>query len=223
MTPISIAFVDDHPILLAGIVQIFGSNAGFKTLGFGKCADDALDIAVRLQPDVLVLDLNMPGKVLETISEVARNHVKTRILVFTAVTGVDHATNVLEAGAHGYVLKGSSEDELVHAARAVHSGETFISPSFATKVIAGLRTASLRRATAVALRLSSREEQIMRLLLRGNTNREIAAALSISDKTVKHYMTVLMQRLNVRNRIEVVLAAQEMGIETSSAALPAMN
>lgn len=122
----------------------------------------------------------------------------------------------LEAGALGYVLKGSTFEELTEAIRVVHGGDTCITPSFASKVIAGLRMASLRRQAARAIRLSAREEQVLRLLLRGNTNKEIALALSISDKTVRHYMTVPMQKLNARNRIEVVLAAQELRIAPAS-------
>ncbi len=223
MSPISIAFVDDHPILLAGLGHLFEKDPGFKVVGFGNNADDIVEIAGRLSPDIIVVDINMPGKVLESINLTSRTYPKTKLLAFTAVTNVDLATSTMEAGALGYVVKGSGADELLMAVRAVHAGETFISPGFAGKLVSGLRTAGLRRERADALRLSSREEQIMRLLLRGATNREIAAALSISDKTVKHYMTVLMQRLNVRNRIEVVLAAQEMGMEATQSGRQKLN
>lgn len=223
MTAISIAFVDDHPILLAGLGHLFEADSDYVVLGFGSNADDVLDIAQRLSPEIIVVDLSMPGKVLEAITTIAKSCPRTRILVFTAVTSVDHAASALEAGAMGYVLKGSGREELLHAIHTVHAGELFISPGFAGKLVAGLRTATLRRAKAAALRLTIREEQIMRLLLRGMTNREIATALSISDKTVKHYMTVLMQRLNVRNRIEVVLAAQEMGLEAGQLSRGKLN
>ncbi|MGO4917862.1 LuxR C-terminal-related transcriptional regulator, partial [Pseudogemmobacter sp. W21_MBD1_M6] len=126
---------------------------------------------------------------------------------------VDHAVAALEAGARGYVLKGSSEDDLIEAIHAVHAGNTYITADFAAKVVSGLHTASLRRASAAALRLSTREEQVLGLLLRGNTNLEIAEALSLSDKTVKHYMGMLMKTLKARNRVEVVLNAQQLGLE----------
>lgn len=215
MTSTSIAFVDDHPILLSGVTHLFSANSEFRTVGVGTCAADILEIAKRDAPNVIVVDLNMPGKVLDSIAELVRQGAKTKVLVFTAMTSVDYAVAALEAGAMGYVLKGSSEEELIQAIRAVHEGDTYITPSFAAKVVTGLRTASLRRATAAALRLTSREEQVLRLLLQGKTNREIAEALSISDKTVKHYMSMLMQRLNARNRIEVVLTAQELGMEAA--------
>jgi DNA-binding NarL/FixJ family response regulator len=213
---ISVAFVDDHPVLLSGIAALFAGIEDFDIVGTGNCARDAVEIAAKHQPNVVIADLNMPGKVLEAIAEISRDGQNTKIIAFTAATGIDTAIAALEAGALGYVLKGSTFEELTDAIRVVHGGDTYITPSFASKVIAGLRTASLRRATAQAIRLSVREEQVLRLLLRGNTNKEIAQVLSISDKTVKHYMTVLMQKLNVRNRIEVVLAAQELEIDRAA-------
>ena len=221
--PISIAFVDDHPVLLAGIEHLFKSNPDFLPVGLGACALDALKIARNTRPDILVIDLNMPGNVLETIAEIVREKLPTKILVFTAVTSIEPAIAVLEVGAKGYVLKGSSEQDLIVAIRAIQSGETYITPSFATKVVSGLHAASLQRTSAAALRLSTREEQVLRLVLRGKTNREIATALSLSDKTIKHYMGVLMQRLNARNRIEVVLTAQGLGMEVDAIPRPALN
>jgi DNA-binding NarL/FixJ family response regulator len=123
---------------------------------------------------------------------------------------VDSAIRALDAGASGYVLKGSSAHELIQAIESVCRGETYITQSFASQVIAGLRNAGLRRAAAEAVRFSIREDQIVRLLLRGLTNKAIAISLKISEKTVKNYMTILMQKLNARNRLEVVIAAQKM-------------
>ena len=116
----------------------------------------------------------------------------------------------LTSSSNGYVLKGSSAQELIQAIEAVRHGETYITQSFASQVIAALRNASLRRVAAEAVRFSIREDQIVRLLLRGKTNKEIAIALKISEKTVKNYMTILMQKLNARNRLEVVIAAQAL-------------
>lgn len=212
MDKISVAFVDDHPVLLTGLEALFKAEDKFDVKAVGCCADDALEIAKTHEPNVIIVDLNMPGKVLEAISRISARHRATRVLAFTASTSVENAIAALEAGCRGYVLKGSSQDDLSEAITKVHSNDTYITPGFSNKVIGGLRTAALRRATAQSCRLSTREEQVVALLLRGKTNKEIADKLSISDKTVKHYMTVLMQKMNVRNRIEVVLAAQEMGI-----------
>lgn len=223
MKPISVAFVDDHPVLLCGIAHLFKSNPDFHTVGIGHCSGDVVEITRRQQPDVIVVDLTMPGNILDAIAEIVKDRLPTRIVAFTAVTAVEPAIAVLEAGAKGYVLKGSSEQDLIAAICAVHNGETYITPGFAATVVAGMRTAALRRSSAAALRLSTREEQVLRLVLRGKTNREIGTVLALSDKTIKHYMGVLMQRLNARNRIEVVLTAQELGMQSEVAQRPLMN
>jgi DNA-binding NarL/FixJ family response regulator len=151
----------------------------------------------------------MPGNTLEAIRKVAASRPKSRILAFTASQSIDTAVAVLEAGAAGYALKGISLDELAEAITRVHGGEAYITPSFAAKVVMALReNASRQREQRIVF--SRREEQVLRLLLNGCTNREIAEAMRISEKTVKHYMSMLMQKLNARNRLEVVLAAQSL-------------
>jgi DNA-binding NarL/FixJ family response regulator len=175
----------------------------------GKSAQDVVDIAATSKPDVLVLDLNMPGRVLEAIATVAGRGQDTRLVAFTASTCIDTAIATLDAGVQGYVLKGSSIEELTEAIRQVKAGETYVTPSLAAKLMERLRKAS-RPQSGTVVSFSRREEEVLRLLLRGCTNKEIADALSISDKTVKHYMTVLIQKLQVRNRVEVVLAVKEL-------------
>lgn len=211
MSAISIAFVDDHPILLEGIVSVFSRSSELNIVAKGYTTEDALKIAETHSPDILVVDLSMPGDIFEAISKISGRQSNTKVIAFTAATGIDQAVRALDAGACGYVLKGSTADDLLNAVHAVRTGETFITQGFAGKVIAALRNASLRKAAVQAIKLSIREEQIVRLLMRGRTNREIAEQLHISEKTVKHYMTVLMQKLNVRNRLEVVIAAQKLG------------
>ncbi|MBN7756647.1 response regulator transcription factor [Nitratireductor aquimarinus] len=206
---VSVAFIDDHPVLLKGLVGMFASLRRFKVVEQGQCAQDAVSISTSVHPDLLLIDLNMPGDAfgaIRTIQEVAPD---TKVLVFTASSGIDHAVRALEAGARGYVLKGSTDEDLFAAIDSIVAGETFITPSLAAKVIASLRNQSLER-SAQPLKLTVREDQIVRLLLCGRTNKEIALQLQIAEKTVKHYMTTLMQKLNARNRVEVVIAAQKL-------------
>ncbi|MCQ0969903.1 response regulator transcription factor [Paracoccus sp. TK19116] len=205
----TVAFVDDHPVLLSGVCQLFAGSGEFKVVAVGKSAVDVVDIAANSKPDVLVLDLNMPGRVLEAIAAVAGQGNRTKLLAFTASTCIDTAMATLDAGVQGYVLKGSSIEELTEAIRQVQAGETYVTPSLAAKLMDRLRKAS-RPKSAADVSFSRREEEVLRFLLRGCTNKEIADALSISDKTVKHYMTVLIQKLQVRNRVEVVLAVKEL-------------
>lgn len=224
MGKISIAFVDDHPILLGGLVSIFSENRRFNVAATGRCASDAIDVLKRAKVDVILLDLNMPGDAFDAIARIRQLSPETHVIAFTASAGIDHAVRALEAGAAGYVLKGSTDEELTQAIEMVLSGGTFITPSFAGKVIGALRSVSLQKTSASKVKLSVREDQIVRLLLLGRTNKEIAQRLHISEKTVKHYMTVLMQKLRARNRVEVVLAVQELTGYTGAvnAASPAL-
>lgn len=210
MASADLALFDDHPVLLRGLAAILSECREFNVVGTGSCASDALSVATARNVDVAIVDLGMPGNVFEAIQSLRATSPDTKILVFTASVAIDHAVRALEAGAHGYVLKGGTIDELTDAIHAVMKGDTYLTQSFAVKVISALRNASARKAALQAARLSLREEQVVRLLLRGKTNREIADSLAISEKTVKHYMSILMQKLHARNRIEVVLAAQKL-------------
>ncbi|MGO4353516.1 response regulator [Rhizobium sp. RAF36] len=207
---ISVAFVDDHPILLDGLVNLYSAKEDLRVTARGQNAIDALKIVEEHRPDVLVTDLSMPGDTLAALELIQKNYEGTKVVVFTATANIDTAIQVLNLGVCGYVLKGSTARDLYEAIKTVHDGSTFITPGFATKVILSMKTAEVRRKAQMQKRLSAREEQIVNYLLQGKTNREIASMLDISEKTVKHYMTILMQKLDARNRVEVVLAAQKL-------------
>lgn len=200
-------------MLLDGLGLIFSSTPDYEVVAKGRCADDAVSIAERLQPDVLIIDLSMPGNAFEAIQKIVASAPAVKIIAFTAIASVEYAVRALEAGARGYVLKGSTVDELAQALASVLAGETYVTPIFASKVITALRNASRRSVEAEAVKLSIREGQIVKLLLRGCTNKEIGEDLQISEKTVRHYMTLLMRKLNVRNRVEAVIAAQRLSAE----------
>lgn len=210
MSAVSIGLVDDHPLMIEGIVSLLSRAPELKVLSTGSTAKDIIDISLRFHPDVIIVDLSMAGDVYEAIATSVRLAPTTKVVAFTAAVGVNSAIRALDAGASGYVLKGSSAQELIQAVESVRLGETYITQSFASQVIAALQNKSLRRKAAEAVRFSIREEQIVRLLLRGKTNKAIAIALKISEKTVKNYMTILMQKLHARNRLEVVIAAQKL-------------
>ena len=211
MSTVSIALVDDHPLMVEAVAALFSRAPGFHLLATGTTASDVIDICARHKPDVLVSDLSMSGNVYAAIATVVKNIPTTKIVAFTAATGVDTAIRALDAGANGYVLKGSNSSELLQAIDCVRRGETYITQNFASQVIAALRDTSLRRIAAEAVNLTIRETQIVRLLLRGQTNKEIAIALKISEKTVKHYMTNVLRKLHVRSRVEaaVMVARRE--------------
>lgn len=211
MQAVSIAFVDDHPTLLEGLRAIFSRRNGYKVVATGGCCNTALDIAVNYKPDIIILDLNMPGNAFECIRRMRNLAPEIKIIAFTASSGINHAIDALQAGASGYVLKGSSLESLTEAIDAVMAGETYITKGFATKVIAALTSPQ-----GAKIKLSAREEQIVALLLESRTNREMAEELHLSEKTIKNYMSLLMQKLKVRNRVGLVMAARGMPLASAS-------
>jgi two-component system nitrate/nitrite response regulator NarL len=203
---IRIAFVDDHPILLEGLTSLYHRKANLDVVATGQSASDAVKIAEDHRPDVIVMDLSMPGDCSEAIGHILAAYPLIKLVVFTASNSVRPAAALLEAGISGYVLKGASAADLHKAIEDAYAGQTYITPAFATKVIVSMKTAQLRQKTQVSRRLHHREEQIMRGVMEGGSNKEIGKRLNISEKTVKHYMTSLMSKLHVRNRLELVLA-----------------
>jgi DNA-binding NarL/FixJ family response regulator len=187
---------------------LFAANQSFDVVASGKTAGEARQIADAHRPDVLFMDLSMPGDVFSAISEIARRFERTKVVVFTAFSSVDSAMRALEAGATGFVLKGALASELIDAVKHVMRGEMFITQQYASQVLSGLRSRAQRESESRGVKLNVREKQIVDYLVQARTNREIASSLSISEKTVKRYMTNLMLKLHARNRVEVAVQAQ---------------
>jgi two-component system nitrate/nitrite response regulator NarL len=223
MNSVSVALVDGHPVTIEGLTHVLATQGAFSVIARGGSARDALAIAERHQPNLIILDLAIPGSAIAAISDITTRYPEIGIVAFTAAPGVDYAVNAMEAGARGYVSKSCLPDELIRAAKAVATGNTYVSQNFAGEVITALRNASVRKIAMQALRLSAREDQIVQFLLGGKTNKEIASRLGLTERTVKHYMTVLMQKLNVRNRVEVVIAAQKLGRDPVGQPDPALG
>ena len=211
MSPISLAFVDDHPVLLEGIINVFKSRPEFRVVATGVSAPDAVMIASTHRPDMIVIDLNMPGDAFDAIAQIKALQIK--VVAFTASVDVDAAIRALEAGASGYVVKGVTAQELISGIQAVLTGETYIAPVFEEKVRAALNDSKTRRIASEAISFSKREHQIVRLLISGKTNKEIAIQLQLKEKTVKHYMTIVMSKLNARNRVQAMMTAQKLNID----------
>ena len=217
MTPTRIAFVDDHPTLLRGMASLFGSDGLYDIVGTGNSADEAVSLAVEKSPDVLVVDLSMPGDVFAAFAEIVERAPRTRLLVFTAFADVDKALRAIDAGAHAYVLKGRPSEDIYEAIAAIKSGEIYVSPGFSQQVMAGFRNRTRREKELASAKLSAREQQIVQCLFEAKTNKEIARTLGLSEKTIKHYMTNLMNKLKVKSRLEVVLAAQGLARDAEDA------
>jgi two-component system, NarL family, nitrate/nitrite response regulator NarL len=215
MTPtVRIAIVDDHPTLLAGLSAIL-SDERYSIVGTGGTASEVVSLAAS-GPHVMLVDLSMPGDVFAAIEAVSAD---TTVIVFTAYAEVALATRAMDAGARGFLLKGRPVDELHAAIDATLTGQIFISPELASRVAPALR--SENRAAKAQPQLSARERQLLECLFEAMTNKEIARKLELSEKTVKHYMTNLMNKLNARNRLEAVIAASALRAGKPLSAVPA--
>lgn len=205
---IKVVVADDHPVLLAGMETLLMTTGRHNVVGQATSADGCLELVRTAAPDVIVMDLSMPGDVFRTISQISTTAPDTKIVVFTAFCSLESAIKALDAGATGFVLKGSASSELLQAIDMVLANQMFITQQYAGQVMNGLRDRARRQGLDEMIKLNVREKQIIGHLMQARTNREIAGELHISEKTVKHYMTGLMQKLKARNRVEVVIAAR---------------
>lgn len=207
---IRVAVVDDHPIFREGVAFTIRSSQAFEIVAEGASADDAIRIAKEMLPDVILLDVSMPGGGIEAARVISTACPVVKVIMLTVSEQEEDVTQALEAGANGYILKGTSGTDLISTLQSVSRGESYVSPGLAARLLAvSMRNVRQQARPAEQVDLTKREEQILELVARGLTNKEIANTLSISEKTVKHYMTNVMQKLQVRNRVEAVLALQK--------------
>lgn len=207
---IRVAVVDDHPIFREGVAFTIRSSQAFEIVAEGASADDAIRIAKDLLPDVILLDVSMPGGGIEAARVISTACPVVKVIMLTVSEQEEDVTQALEAGANGYILKGTSGTDLISTLQSVSRGESYVSPGLAARLLAvSMRNVRQQTRPAEQVDLTKREEQILELVARGLTNKEIANTLTISEKTVKHYMTNVMQKLQVRNRVEAVLALQK--------------
>ena len=200
-----IAVIDDHPLFRAGVVQFLKSAGGFELVAEGANAQEAMNIARDLHPDVMLLDVSMPGSGLEAAREICKINPDIRIVMLTVCDMDDSVASCLELGVRGYLLKGISAEELIRVVRSVCEGESYITPTLAARLITQIRNKAKAKPAPTPSDLTMREEAVLNEVTRGLTNKEIARNLSLSEKTVKHYMTSIMQKLQVRSRLEAAL------------------
>jgi len=201
---IRVAIIDDHPLFREGVVDALGGVEGIEVAGEGATAADALRIAQEVLPDVMLLDVGVPGGGVEAAASIARACPDVRTVMLTASENEQHVMSALQAGARGYILKGSSGQEVVEAVRAIAKGDSYMAPNLAARLLInrGKQVETVKDSTRS---LNSREEEVFAFVVRGRSNKEIARALNCTERTVKHHMTKIMQKLNVRNRVEAVL------------------
>jgi two-component system, NarL family, nitrate/nitrite response regulator NarL len=208
MQKLRIVIVDDHPLMREGVASALSKHADrVEVIALGSSATDAIELAQSQKPDVMLIDINMPGSGIEAVREIKRLRPDTRTMMLTVSESPQDLQNALRAGADGFILKWVGSEELLRAVNLVAEGKQYIAPELAAKILHDSKgQAGSHLSTKAALEsLSSREEDIARALIQGKTNREIAEEYGLSEKTVKHYLTLIFQKISVRNRVEAVL------------------
>jgi DNA-binding NarL/FixJ family response regulator len=208
--PIRVIVVDDHPLLREGVARSLQDSGAFTVVGQGGTAEEAVRLAMGLAPDLALLDLSMPGGGIEAARGIADSAPDVRIVVLTVSENDDDIIEALRAGAKGYVLKGVGSAELMEILRGVANGESYVSPGLAARILSEMRDGGSREPPDDPLAtLTPREEEILRLVGTGLSNKQVALKLDLQEKTVKHHMTRILSKLQVRNRTEAALLLRE--------------
>ncbi|GAA2323836.1 response regulator transcription factor [Streptomyces kunmingensis] len=206
---ITLLIVDDHPVVRDGLRGMFDSAAGFTVLGEAANGAEALTRTAALDPDVVLMDLRMPGGGgVDAIKELTRRGARARVLVLTTYDTDSDTLPAIEAGATGYLLKDAPREELFTAVRAAAEGRTVLSPAVASRLVTAVRTP----AAPAEETLSAREREVLLLVSRGTSNKEIARELFISEATVKTHLTHIYAKLGVKDRAAAVAVAYDRKI-----------
>jgi NarL family two-component system response regulator LiaR len=216
---IRVLVADDHAIVRKGIRALLSTEPGIVVVGEARDGIEAMALAERVRPDVLLIDLVMPGMDgLEAIQQIAARLPKVRILVLTSFAGDDRVFPAIRAGALGYLVKDSGPEELVQAIRQVHSGQAALHPVVARRLLQAMGY-PLERSTAIE-HLTGREMEVLHLLATGLSNHEIAAQLEITESTVRAHVTKILSKLRLTSRTQAALFALREGLAPLEPEMP---
>lgn len=206
--PLRVLIADDHPIVRAGLRGELAYDEEVELVGEALNGDEALRLARELQPDVLMLDINMPGKkAIQVLKEVKRSLPDCRVLVLTAYGDSGTVLGMLKGGADGYLLKDEDPSVIHDALRALAGGQTWVSQTISEQLLLLTR----EETNTVGNTLTQREQEVLELIVSGKTNAKIAQALSLAERTVEFHVSNLLQKLGVRSRVEAAVWAKEHG------------
>ncbi|MCU0748208.1 MAG: response regulator transcription factor [Akkermansiaceae bacterium] len=216
MKSIRILLCDDQALFRDGLRMLLSLQPDFEIVGEAEDGDAAIQAAVRLKPDILLMDLRMPGMSgIEATRRVRSSCEQTRVIVLTTFREDEEIFESLRAGACGYLLKDIPADQLADAIRTANQGGTYLEPGVASRVIKEFSRLSgqpAQRSLLDSYQFSTRELDVLRQVSRGRTNKEISTALHISEGTVKNHLTSVFSRLGVQDRTQAALKARELGV-----------
>jgi DNA-binding NarL/FixJ family response regulator len=213
VSQVRVLIVDDHPLFRKGLRTLLSSMPQTAVIGEATSGREAVERALALEPDVVLLDLQMPdGGGLWAIRELAARRADIRILVVTLFDDDESVFTALKAGARGYVLKDADEAEMMRAIEAVAQGEAIFSPAIAARLMDYFTAARNGRLGSSLPDLTEREREILTLIARGRSNAQIAEELTISLKTVRNHASNIFNKLHVADRVQAALLAREAGL-----------
>jgi DNA-binding NarL/FixJ family response regulator len=209
-----ILLVDDHEIVRLGLKSLLSRYPSFEVVGEAGTAKEAVDKARQYKPDVVVMDIRMPGRSgIEATREIMQKQPATKVIMLTSYVEDEMLFEAISAGAVGYVLKQIGSGDLVRALEAVSRGESLIDPALMRKVISKLREASRKAEDEAFGTLTEQELKVLALVAEGKTNKEIASAIFLSEKTVRNYVSVILSKLNLSTRSEAAAYAVKHHIQ----------
>lgn len=209
--PIRILIADDHPVVRDGLVAILGTQPDFQVIGEAATGKETVTRTLELHPDVLLLDLEMPEMDgVQAMMDIRQKYPEIQAIVLTAFDTDERILSALKSGARGYLLKGAPRQEIFRAIRTVSQGGSLLQPVITSRLLEHIR--SEEDAAVPMEQLTEREREILELVAKGQSNKQIGAALAITERTVKFHVSVILRKLNAANRAEAVQKALTLKI-----------
>ncbi len=213
MEPLRVLIADDHPLFRKGMRALLTAMPGTEVVGEATTGQEAIELAAELQPDVILMDLQMPGiNGIEATRQILHTSPHIRILVVTLFEDDASIFTALRAGARGYILKDAKEEEMLRAIRAVGSGEAIFSPAIARRLMDFFAAPRPAAPKEIFPTLTEREREILQMIARGRTNNDIAKELALSSKTVGNYVSNIFSKLQVTDRAQAIIRARDAGM-----------
>ena len=201
--PLRLLVVDDHEVVRQGLVSMLDRRTGFEVVAQAGSVAESIDAAARFEPDLVIMDVRMPdGTGIEACREIRATRPQTRVVMLTSYPDEEAVLSAIIAGASGYLLKQIRGRDLVTALEAVGRGESLLDPAVTEKVLERVRRMASGAAADELAELTSQERKILLLVAEGKTNKEIAADVFLSDKTVKNYVSSILSKLNLQRRTQ---------------------
>jgi DNA-binding NarL/FixJ family response regulator len=214
MTKKRIVLVDDHEVVRLGLRALLDHSSQFEVVGDAANAKEAIEAVDRLHPDIVLMDIRLPGTSgIEACEEINKNYPDTRVVMLTSYAEDEMLFSAIRAGASGYILKQIGGEDLIHALEAVGRGEALLDPAVTQRVFQEVRRAVKEEEASAFVNLSQQERHVLLLVSEGKTNREIAKALFLGEGTVRNYVSSILSKLGVSNRAEAAAYAVEHNLK----------